>query len=181
LESVVAEVSRDDVAAVRRAVDRLLEGEVGPLLALLTTDVGFEVAGAGDGAGSTIGWGKQAVADYFTALGGLKAFWQLDYTGTGEQVIAWGTESFTLEGCELQGACEFALLFEVAFGRITHVTVIEDLRAYLERKTLESGPTDEAAGPTGEDPRPEAWVEWDDALRDVRFTSTPGLDPAAAG
>lgn len=130
----------DDVAVVRQAVDRLLEGEVAPLLALLTTDVGLEVACAGDESESATAWGKQAVADYFTALGGLKAFWQLDYTATGEQVIAWGTESFTVEGCELQGGCEFALLFEVAFGRITHVTVIEDLRAYPRGKAPEDAP-----------------------------------------
>ena len=58
--------------------------------------------------------GKQAVADYFTRLGGLVAFWQIDYTATGEQVIAWGRESFTVEGCGLEGGCEFALVFELA-------------------------------------------------------------------
>ena len=130
----------DDVAVVRAAVDRLLEGDITPLLALLTTDVGLEVAGAGDEPESATAWGKQAVAEYFTELGGLKAFWRLDYTATGEQVIAWGTESFTVEGCELQGGCEFALLFEVSFGRITHVTVIEDLRAYLRATSRENAP-----------------------------------------
>jgi ketosteroid isomerase-like protein len=140
LESVVTRVSVDDVTLVRPAVDRLLEGDVAPLLALLTTDVGFEVAGAEDGSGGATAWGKQAVADYFNELGGLKAFWQLDYTATGEQVIAWGTESFTVEGCEIQGGCEFALLFEVSFGRITHVTVIEDLRAYLRGLAPEGAP-----------------------------------------
>ncbi|MGN6390854.1 MAG: nuclear transport factor 2 family protein [Gemmatimonadales bacterium] len=131
----------DDVALIRRAVDPLLEGDVAPLLTLLTTDVELEVAVEGDGSAATTGWGKQAVAEYFTALGALTAFWQLDYTATGEQVIAWGTESFTVEGCEIQGGCEFALLFEVSFGRITHVTVIEDLRSYLRA----TGATEAAA------------------------------------
>lgn len=131
VKSMVAKASLDDVAVVRRAMDPLLAGDVAPLLALLTTDVELEVAGADEDAAGTTGWGKQAVSDYFTGLGALTAFWQLDYTATGEQVIAWGTENFTVEGCELQGGCEFALLFEVSFGRITHVTVIEDLRSYV--------------------------------------------------
>jgi len=47
--------------------------------------------------------GKQAVADYFTAFCGLVAFWQLDYSARGDQLIAWGSESFTIERCRLEG------------------------------------------------------------------------------
>ena len=71
------------------------------------------------------------MAAYFTALGGLTAFWQIDYTATGRQVIAWGKESFTVEPCGLEGGCEFALMFEVEEGRVRRFMVIEDLGAYF--------------------------------------------------
>jgi ketosteroid isomerase-like protein len=120
-----------EMTAVRRAVDRLLGGDLGPTLDLLAEDVEFEVASGGDVPGCREYAGKQAVVEYFTALGGLVAFWQMDYTASGEQVIAWGKESFTVEGCELEGECEFALVFELSEGMITRFLVIEDLPSFV--------------------------------------------------
>jgi ketosteroid isomerase-like protein len=117
--------------AVRRAVDRLLEGAVGPMLDLLAEDVEFEVATDEGVPGCRKESGKPAVGDYFTSLGGMVAFWQMDYTGIGQQVIAWGKESFTVEGCGLQGGCEFALVLDLAEGMITRFRVIEDLRSFI--------------------------------------------------
>ena len=117
----------DMTAAVRRAVDRLPEGALGPMLDLLAEDVEFEVAGGGDEPGRTKEVGKQAVVDYFTTIGGLVAFWELDYTATAGQVIAWGKESFTVEHVGLEGGCEFALVLEHFRGTITRFLVIEDL------------------------------------------------------
>jgi hypothetical protein len=125
------EFSMDDITAVRRAVDRLLGGDLGPMLDLLAEGVEFEVAGGGESPQSTKDWGKQAVADHFTALGELVAFWQIDYGAVDGQVIAWGTESFTAEGCGLEGACEFALVFDLARGRVTRFQVIEDLTSFF--------------------------------------------------
>jgi ketosteroid isomerase-like protein len=121
----------NDMTAMRRAVDRLLEGALGPLLDLLAADVEFEVATGGGMPGRMTDSGKQPVADYFTALGGLVAFWQMDYTATGDQVIAWGKESFTVEHLGLQGGCEFALVFDLARGMITRLLVVEDLAAFM--------------------------------------------------
>jgi hypothetical protein len=122
----------ENTTAVRGAVDQLLAGNVGPLVELLADDVELEVA---DGENVTTGnhtdSGRAAVADYFTGLGGLPAFWQMDYTAAGVQVIAWGTERFTLDGCGLEGACEFALVFEIDGGAITRLLVVEDLRAFV--------------------------------------------------
>ena len=123
----------DQMTAVRRAVDRLLAGELGPLLDLLAEEAEFELAGEEDEPGSRKEYGKQAVADYFTALSGLVAFWQMDYTARGEQVIAWGKESFTVEHCEVQGGCDFALVFELAEGMVTRFVMIEDLRSFIRR------------------------------------------------
>jgi ketosteroid isomerase-like protein len=120
----------DDMTAVRQAVDGLLSGELEPLLCLLAADVVFEVA-AGEESGSTRESGAQAVDDYFGALGGMVAFWQLDYSVSGEQVIAWGKESFTLDRSGLEGGCEFALVFTLSDGRITRLQVIEDLPAFI--------------------------------------------------
>ena len=121
----------DDMTAVRRAVDPLLSGELEPLLDLLTEDVKFEVVSGGDVPESRKESGKQAVVDYFTALGGLLAFWQVDYSARGGQVIVWGKESFTVEHCELEGGCEFALVFELSQGMITRLLMIEDLPAFM--------------------------------------------------
>ena len=53
----------DDMIAVRRAVDRLLAGDLEPLLDLLAEDVRFEVAGGGDSPEYRTAWGKAAVED----------------------------------------------------------------------------------------------------------------------
>ena len=121
----------DDMTAVRRAVDRLLAGALGPLLDLLAEDVELELATGGDVPACSKEAGKQPVVDYFSALGGLVAFWQIDYTAAGEQVIAWGRERFTVEHCELEGGCEFALVFELSDGVIGRLLVVEDLPAFV--------------------------------------------------
>ena len=127
------EFSMDDMTAVRRAVDRLLGGDLEPMLGLLAEDVEFEVAGGGDSAEDRKDSGKQAVAEHFSALGELVAFWQIDYGAVDGQVIAWGKESFTVEGCGLEGGCEFALVFDLSRGRIARFRVIEDLPSFYRR------------------------------------------------
>jgi len=121
----------NDMTAVRRAVDGLLAGSLGALLDLLAEKVELEVASGGDVPGLRKDSGKQAVVEYFTALGGVVAFWQMDYTAMGQQVIAWGNESFTVEHCGLEGGCEFALVFDLSEGVITRFLVIEDLPSFL--------------------------------------------------
>ena len=124
----------DDMTAVRRAVDRLLGGDLGPMLDLLAEDVEFEVEEGGDSPARRMGWGRQAVADHFAALGELVAFWQIDYGAADGQVIAWGKESFTVEGCGLEGECEFAFVFDFDGGRITRFLVVEDLARQVMRR-----------------------------------------------
>jgi hypothetical protein len=119
----------DDLVTVRRAVDSVIEGDIEPLLNLLPDNVAFEVV-PGDEGDVARDWGQQAVAEYFTAFSGFAAFWQIDWTGEGDQVIAWGKESFTIQGTEIEGGCEFALIFELSEGRITRLTVVEDLRVW---------------------------------------------------
>ena len=120
-----------DMTEVRRAVDRLLEGDLEPMLDLLAEDVEFEVAVGGGDCTRTTAWGKKPVAEYFEGLGGVVAFWQIDYGATGEQVVAWGKESFTVEHCELEGGCEFALVFDLFDGRISRFLVVEDLSSFV--------------------------------------------------
>ncbi len=117
----------DELTAVKGAIDRLVSGALAPLIELLASDVAFEVAGGG----ATPGWrkhsGRQAVADYFDALGDLPAFWRMEYGAVDGRVIAWGVESFTVRGCELVGGTEFALVFDLREGGVTRLLVIEDL------------------------------------------------------
>ncbi len=131
--------------AVRRAVDGLLEGTLAPLLDLLAEDVEFETASGGDVPGYRKDSGRQAVVNYFTALGGLVAFWQMGYTAMGRQFIAGGKESFTVEHCGLEGGCEFALVFELFEGMTTRLLVIEDLASFVQG----GGSLDEAASGPG--------------------------------
>src|SRR4051794_29412546 len=117
----------DELTAVSGAVDRLLVGALAPLHDLLAHDVELEVASAGDVPGCRKHSGRQAVADYFAALGDLPAFWRMEYSSIDGRVIAWGDESFTVEGCGLEAETEFALVFDLRQGRITRLLVIEDL------------------------------------------------------
>jgi ketosteroid isomerase-like protein len=123
----------NDMIAVRRAVNRLLGGALGPLLDLLAENVEFEVSGGGDVLRCWTGSGTQAVVDYFSALGALTACWQIDYSAIGGQVIAWGKESYTVAGCGLEAEREFALVFDLTEGRIVRLLVIEDLPAFMGR------------------------------------------------
>ena len=118
----------DELTAVKGAVDRLVSGALAPLIELLANDVEFEVASGGDAAECRKHSGQQAVADYFDGLGDLPAFWRMDeFNANGGRVIAWGDESFTVEGCGLEGETEFALVFDLRQGRVTRLLVIEDL------------------------------------------------------
>ena len=126
-----------DTMALRRAVDRMLLGDLDPMLDLLADDVAFCVAVGGDMPICLDASGKQPVVDYFTALGGLVTFWQLDYTARGDQLIAWGKEHFTIETCGIEGGCEFAMVFDVADGLITRFLVVEDLPAFIRAGSLD--------------------------------------------
>ena len=118
----------DELTAVRGAVDCLVAGALAPLIELLANDVEFEVASGGDAPGCRKHSGRQAVADYFDALGDLTAFWRMDeFSAISGRVIAWGEESFTVKGCGLEGGAEFALVFDLRQGRATRLLVIEDL------------------------------------------------------
>jgi ketosteroid isomerase-like protein len=118
----------DELTAVRGAVDCLVSGALAPLIELLANDVEFEVASGGDAPGCRKHSGRQAVADYFDELGDLPAFWRVEeYNAVGGRVIAWGDESFTVEGCGLEGGAEFALVFDLRQGRVTRLLMIEDL------------------------------------------------------
>ena len=75
-----------------------MAGALAPLLDLLAEDVEFEVASGGDVPGCRKDSGKQAVADYFDVLGGLVAFWRMDYSAMGGQVIAWGRRASRWRG-----------------------------------------------------------------------------------
>jgi hypothetical protein len=120
----------DDITSVRYAVNSLIQGDIELLLNLLPDNVEFKVVGGGDESTVTTDYGQQAVADYFTMLGGFIAFWQVDYTAANRQVVAWGKESFTVGGTDLDGGCEFALIFELSDGMVTRLVMVEDLGSW---------------------------------------------------
>jgi hypothetical protein len=130
-EKLRPEYSMDDLAAVRPALDRMLLGDPDPMLALLTDDVALQVAVGGDEPSRLENRGKQPVVDYFSALGGMMTFSQIDYTAAGDQLIAWGKEDFTIEPCGIEASSEFALVFDFSEGLITRLLVVEDLPSFI--------------------------------------------------
>jgi hypothetical protein len=123
----------DNIAVARRVVDQiLLATDLDPVLHLLDDDLSFEVAPPdalpicfGDSA-------KQAMTDYFTALGGIVTFWEVEYFGQREQVIVVGRECFTMEHTHISADSDFALVFDVHNGLITRLLVVEDLASFIE-------------------------------------------------
>ncbi len=63
--------------------------------------------------------------DYFSALGGIVTFWQVEYFAQSDQVIAVGRERFTMEHTRISADSEFALVFDVHHGLITRLLVVE--------------------------------------------------------
>jgi hypothetical protein len=129
----------DDITSVRLAVNSLIEGDIEPLLNLLPDNVEFKLVGGGDESTIVTDYGQQAVADYFTTLGGFVAFWQVDYTAANRQVIAWGKESFTVGGTDLEGGCQFALVFELSDGMVISLVMVEDLGSWARPAKAEDG------------------------------------------
>jgi ketosteroid isomerase-like protein len=127
----------DVMTELRGAVDRVLLGDLEPLLQLLDEDVVFQVYGGCEHSADNESRfcqedaGRQAVAHYFTAFGGMVAFWQMDYSARGNQLVAWGSESFTVEPCGLEGGTQFALVFDLSDGKITRLLVAEDLPSFI--------------------------------------------------
>ena len=139
----------DELTAVTGAVDCLVSGALAPLIELLANDVEFEVASGGDAPGCRKYSGRQAVADYFDALGDLPAFWRMDeFSAMDGRVIAWGEESFTVEGCGVEGGTEFALVFDLRHGRVSRLLVVEDL-SFLPGWDVPAASVQAAAMPAG--------------------------------
>jgi ketosteroid isomerase-like protein len=84
--------------------------------------------------------GKQEVLDYFTSLGDIVTFWQVQCFGDGERVVVVGAESFTIPRYGVTLGGEFALLLHVCDGLITRFLIIEDLSESpaLEETALEN-------------------------------------------
>jgi ketosteroid isomerase-like protein len=109
------------------------------LAAHLAEDVVFEVTPPGE-ADVVEARGRDAVVDYFTALGDIVSFWKVRCYGEGERVVAVGAERFTIpRGVTLGG--EFAMLLHVCGDRITRFFIIEDLSRSpeFEAAVLEGG------------------------------------------
>lgn len=106
----------------------------------LADDVVFEVTPPGGVATTTERRGKQAVVDYFTALGDIVTFWRVRCFGDGERVVVVGAESFTIPRYGITVGSEFALLLYVCGEVITRFLIIEDLSESpaLEEAALEN-------------------------------------------
>jgi ketosteroid isomerase-like protein len=173
----------DELTAVKGAVDRLVSGALAPLIELLAKDVQFEVASGGDAPECRKHSGQQAVADYFDGLGDLPAFWRMDeYSANDGRVIAWGDESFTLEGCGLEGATEFALVFDLRDGRVTRLLVVEDLSFLpgwdFAAASVGSVPAGVRRQRALRDAAPSSAFAWSDR-RDVALADAPSEHVAA--
>lgn len=111
-----------------------------PLAAHLADDVIFEVTPPDGEPTTPERRGKQAVVDYFSSLGDIVTFWQVQCFGDGERVVAVGAESFTLPPYGVTLGGEFALLLHLCDGSITRFLIVEDLSesSSLKEAAMES-------------------------------------------
>jgi ketosteroid isomerase-like protein len=122
----------DNIAVVKSVVDRILAQDLEPVLDLLTEDVRFKVAIPGEMPICFEDSGKQAVLDYFRALGGIVNFWRVEYFAQGQHLIVLGNEGFTVKDAGITARTDFALVFDVHDGLITRFLVVEDLWSFLQ-------------------------------------------------
>ena len=131
----------DNIAVVKYVVDRIQAENIESALDLVAESLVFKVAIPGEMPICFKDSGKQAVVDYFKALGGIVTFWRVEYFARGEHVIAVGRESFTIGNGGISAGSEFALVCDVVDGLITRFLVVEDLPSFLEdgNRLLELG------------------------------------------
>ena len=118
----------NNAAFIQRLLDHAFGTlDFGALAAHLDADVVFEVTPPYRQAAVVETRGRDAVVDYFTALGDIVSFWRVRCYGAGERVVAVGAERFTIPRYGVTLGGEFALLLHVCGERITRFLIIEDL------------------------------------------------------
>lgn len=122
----------DDIAVVKRVAGGILAQDLEPVLDLIAEDVVFKVAIPGGMPICFEDAGKQAMTDYFSALGGIVTFWKLEFFAQGEHVVVLGNESYILGNRRVMARSDFALVFDVRDGLITRFLVVEDLWSFLQ-------------------------------------------------
>ena len=102
------------------------------MLHLLADDLSFKLAAPGSLPICFGASGKQRLIDYFSSLGGIVTFWEVEYFAEGEQVVAVGRERYTTGTSHLTADSDFALVCEVHDGLITRLLVVEDLTGFIK-------------------------------------------------
>jgi ketosteroid isomerase-like protein len=120
-----------NIAVVQRLMDRILVEDLDRALSLLSDDVEITILPpASSSASAEIRRGRQAVRDYFGALGGIVTFWQLRFVQNGDRVLVPGKERYVTL-CGLESENDFMLACEVRYGRVIRIVVVEDVAATL--------------------------------------------------
>lgn len=122
----------NNIAVVKSVVDRILVEDLEPVLDLFAEEVVFKVAIPGEMPICFEDSGKQALIDYFKALGGIVTFWQVEFFARGDHVVVLGNESYTVSNCRVTARSDFALVFDVRDGLIARFLVVEDLPSFLQ-------------------------------------------------
>jgi hypothetical protein len=111
---------------VERMMDRILVQELEAALHLIAHDVELVVLPSEQSSTAQTRRGKEAVQDYFGALGGIVTFWQVRLAPEGERVLVLGRESYTTNA-GLESDTEFMLVCELRDGLVNRIVVIENL------------------------------------------------------
>jgi ketosteroid isomerase-like protein len=120
-----------NIAVVQRLMDRILVEDVDRALSLLSEHVELMVLPSpSSSASAEIRRGRQAVGDYFGALGGIVTFWQLRFVVNGDQILVPGKERYVTQ-CGLESESDFVLACEVRGGYVSRIVVVEDVAATL--------------------------------------------------
>jgi hypothetical protein len=120
------------ISVVERLVDRILVQDLERAMELVAEDVELSVLPPEPAAGPPeTQRGKQALGDYFRALGGIVTFWQVRVVADGDQVLVLGKESYvTTTG--LESDTEFMLDCQVEEGLVNRLLVVENVAISLD-------------------------------------------------
>jgi ketosteroid isomerase-like protein len=118
----------NNMAVVQRFVDRILVQDLASAMDLVAPDAELTLLPVEPGDTAENFQGREAVGDYFEALGPIVTFWQVQLVPEGEQVLALGRECYTMNG-GLESDAEFMLVYQLREGLVARIVVVESLAA----------------------------------------------------
>jgi ketosteroid isomerase-like protein len=123
---------QNNLAIVQRTYEAVGQGDIPGLLALMADDVEWTLQGPASIPFAGTRHGRDGVAEFFTLIGthlDFEAFGPHTFVTEGNQVVALGSERSSVKATGRAIAQEWAHVYTIANGRITHFAAYEDTAA----------------------------------------------------